>query len=171
MYWNLLNCCYCYSSQTCYLNFMQEFIVNEGGGEAPMEGSIPDMTSSTEWVIRFSLEYYQWNLINLFIDWRLDSNFCRHYVNLQNIYQAKAEADFMVIDQRARNILKKIGRDPNSISKTTTKSFCKNARKLKVCTELLYYYYYFVQSAGISSWYDMDFLIIKLPFSLIKKIL
>ncbi|XP_022986290.1 NEDD8-activating enzyme E1 regulatory subunit AXR1 [Cucurbita maxima] len=83
---------------------LKEFIANEGGGEAPMEGSIPDMTSSTE-----------------------------HYVNLQNIYQAKAEADFMLIEERARNILKKIGRDPNSISKTTIKGFCKNARKLKVC--------------------------------------
>lgn len=83
---------------------LKEFIKNEGGGEAPLEGSIPDMTSSTE-----------------------------HYVNLQNIYLAKAEADFLAIEQRVRNILKKIGRDPSSISKAKIKSFCKNARKLKVC--------------------------------------
>ncbi|GMN61737.1 hypothetical protein TIFTF001_030823 [Ficus carica] len=83
---------------------LKEFIKNEGGSEAPLEGSIPDMTSSTE-----------------------------HYVNLQNIYLAKAEADFLAIEQRVRNILKKIGRDPSSISKATIKSFCKNARKLKVC--------------------------------------
>ncbi|XP_021822830.1 NEDD8-activating enzyme E1 regulatory subunit AXR1-like [Prunus avium] len=83
---------------------LKEFIENEGGGEAPLEGSIPDMTSSTE-----------------------------HYVCLQKLYQAKAEADFLVIEQRVRTILKRIGRDPNSISKTTIKSFCKNARKLKVC--------------------------------------
>ncbi|XP_034701395.1 NEDD8-activating enzyme E1 regulatory subunit AXR1-like [Vitis riparia] len=83
---------------------LKEFIDNEGGGEAPLEGSIPDMTSSTE-----------------------------HYVNLQKIYQAKAEADFLVIEQRVRNILKKIGRDPDSISKANIKSFCKNARKLTVC--------------------------------------
>lgn len=83
---------------------LKEFIANEGGGEAPLEGSIPDMTSSTE-----------------------------HYVNLQKIYQAKAEADFLVIEQRVRNILKKIGRDPDSISKANIKSFSKNARKLKVC--------------------------------------
>uniref|UniRef100_A0A2N9I6X7 NEDD8-activating enzyme E1 regulatory subunit n=1 Tax=Fagus sylvatica TaxID=28930 RepID=A0A2N9I6X7_FAGSY len=50
---------------------LKEFIANEGGGEAPLEGSIPDMTSSTEL-----------------------------YINLQNIYQAKAEADFLVIEQR-----------------------------------------------------------------------
>ncbi|RVW97426.1 NEDD8-activating enzyme E1 regulatory subunit AXR1 [Vitis vinifera] len=83
---------------------LKEFIANEGGGEAPLEGSIPDMTSSTE-----------------------------HYVNLQKIYQAKAEADFLVIEQRVRNILKKIGRDPDSISKANIKSFSKNARKLTVC--------------------------------------
>ncbi|KAI3732498.1 hypothetical protein L1987_63703 [Smallanthus sonchifolius] len=83
---------------------LKEFIANEGGGEAPLEGSIPDMTSSTEL-----------------------------YINLQKHYQAKAETDFLVVEQRVRNILKKIGRDPYSISKTVIKSFCKNARKLTVC--------------------------------------
>ncbi|KAK6157303.1 hypothetical protein DH2020_011551 [Rehmannia glutinosa] len=83
---------------------LKEFIANEGGGEAPLEGAIPDMTSSTEL-----------------------------YVNLQKIYQAKAETDFLVMETYVRKILKKIGRDPTSISKTSIKSFCKNARKLKVC--------------------------------------
>ncbi|WCJ37568.1 NEDD8-activating enzyme E1 regulatory subunit AXR1 [Euphorbia peplus] len=83
---------------------LKEFIGNEGGGEVPLEGSIPDMTSSTEL-----------------------------YVNLQKIYLAKAEADCLVIEKRVRNILKKVGRDSDSISKSTLKSFCKNARKLKVC--------------------------------------
>nr|VDD59497.1 unnamed protein product [Brassica oleracea] len=54
---------------------LKEFVSNEGDGEAPLEGSIPDMTSSTE----------------------------------------------------------KSVRDLSSISKPTIKSFCKNARKLKVC--------------------------------------
>ncbi|NP_001288878.1 NEDD8-activating enzyme E1 regulatory subunit [Brassica rapa] len=83
---------------------LKEFVLNEGDGEAPLEGSIPDMTSSTE-----------------------------HYINLQKIYLAKAEADFLVMEERVKSILKKIGRDPSSISKPTIKSFCKNARKLKVC--------------------------------------
>ncbi|KAL8142144.1 hypothetical protein V2J09_015176 [Rumex salicifolius] len=83
---------------------LKEFLANEGAGEVPLEGSIPDMTSSTE-----------------------------HYVSLQKIYQAKAEADFLAMEQRTRNILKKIGRDPNSITKITIKSFCKNAKKLIVC--------------------------------------
>ncbi|XP_009774995.1 NEDD8-activating enzyme E1 regulatory subunit AXR1 isoform X2 [Nicotiana sylvestris] len=83
---------------------LKEFIANEGGGETPLEGSIPDMTSSTEL-----------------------------YINLQKTYQAKAEADFLVMEQKVRNLLKKIGRDPASISKANIKSFCKNARKLAVC--------------------------------------
>ncbi|KAI5565578.1 hypothetical protein BDE02_14G131500 [Populus trichocarpa] len=83
---------------------LKEFIANEGGEEAPLEGSIPDMTSSTEL-----------------------------YVNLQKIYQAKAEADFLAIQQRVKSILKRMGRDPDSISKEMIKSFCKNARKLKIC--------------------------------------
>uniref|UniRef100_A0A7C9F6E0 NEDD8-activating enzyme E1 regulatory subunit n=1 Tax=Opuntia streptacantha TaxID=393608 RepID=A0A7C9F6E0_OPUST len=83
---------------------LQEFITNEGAGEVPLEGSIPDMTSSTE-----------------------------HYVNLQKVYQAKAEADVSAMERRVHNILKKIGRDPSSISKSTVKTFCKNTRKLTVC--------------------------------------
>ncbi|CAN4096222.1 unnamed protein product [Withania somnifera] len=83
---------------------LKEFIASEGGGETPLEGSIPDMTSSTEL-----------------------------YVNLQKTYQAKAEADFLFMEQRVKNLLQKISRDPASISKANIKSFCKNARKLAVC--------------------------------------
>ncbi|KAL5723622.1 NEDD8-activating enzyme E1 regulatory subunit axr1 [Ranunculus cassubicifolius] len=83
---------------------LKEFIENEGGGEPPLEGSIPDMTSLTE-----------------------------YYVNLQKIYQAKAESDFHIIEDRVQKILKRIGRDTNSIPKLTVKSFCKNARKLTIC--------------------------------------
>ncbi|KAM3320815.1 NEDD8-activating enzyme E1 regulatory subunit AXR1 isoform X1 [Capsicum chacoense] len=83
---------------------LKEFIANEGGGETPLEGSIPDMTSSTEL-----------------------------YINLQKTYQAKAEADFRDMEERVKNLLKKISRDPASISKANIKSFCKNARKIAVC--------------------------------------
>ncbi|KAF8410726.1 hypothetical protein HHK36_003263 [Tetracentron sinense] len=69
----------------------REYIADDGDGEAPLEGSIPDVTSLTELT----------------------------YVNLQKIYQAKAEADFLVVEQWVRKILKRIGRDPDAISKTT----------------------------------------------------
>ncbi|XP_078433094.1 NEDD8-activating enzyme E1 regulatory subunit AXR1-like isoform X2 [Wolffia australiana] len=82
---------------------LKEFIENEGGGEPPLDGSIPDMTSLTE-----------------------------YYINLQRIYQAKAETDCLAVENRVRGILKRIGRDPDSISKADIKNFCKNARKLSV---------------------------------------
>lgn len=59
-------------------------------------------------------------------------------MNLQKIYQAKAEADCLAIEQRVRINLKKLGREPESISKATIKSFCRNARKLKVSMLKLY---------------------------------
>lgn len=108
----------------------QDFLVNEGSGEAPLEGSIPDMTSSTEWVLYLcSLFFIILPCFELHLMFHI---VYRHYVNLQKIYQAKAEADFRSVEQRVRNILKKLGRDTESISKSTIKSFCRNARKLKV---------------------------------------
>ncbi|KAL5217863.1 hypothetical protein ABZP36_018547 [Zizania latifolia] len=83
---------------------LKEFIANEGNGELPLEGTIPDMTSLTE-----------------------------YYVSLQKIYQAKAEFDCLAMEHHVKDILKRIGRDPDSISRTFIKAFCKNARKLRVC--------------------------------------
>ncbi|KAL5209815.1 hypothetical protein ABZP36_005438 [Zizania latifolia] len=83
---------------------LKEFIANEGNGELPLEGTIPDMTSLTE-----------------------------YYVSLQKIYQAKAESDCLAMEHRVKDILKRIGRDPDSISRSYIKAFCKNARKLRVC--------------------------------------
>ncbi|XP_072991394.1 NEDD8-activating enzyme E1 regulatory subunit AXR1-like [Typha latifolia] len=83
---------------------LKEFIENEGDGEPPLEGSIPDMTSLTE-----------------------------YYVSLQKIYQAKAESDCFAMERHVRNILKRIGREPDAISKAYIKTFCRNARKLTVC--------------------------------------
>ena len=51
---------------------------------------------------------------------------------MQKIYHTKAEDDCLSMEQRVKDILAKVGRDPSSISKQTIKSFCKNARKLKV---------------------------------------
>jgi len=83
---------------------LKEFVTNEGNGELPLEGTIPDMTSLTE-----------------------------YYVSLQKIYQAKAEADCRAMEHRIKDILKRIGRHPDTISRAYIKTFCKNARKLRVC--------------------------------------
>lgn len=42
---------------TDYTHHLQEFISNEGGGEPPLEGSMPDMISSTELVLLFFLSF------------------------------------------------------------------------------------------------------------------
>uniref|UniRef100_A0A0D9W0S4 NEDD8-activating enzyme E1 regulatory subunit n=1 Tax=Leersia perrieri TaxID=77586 RepID=A0A0D9W0S4_9ORYZ len=83
---------------------LKEFIANEVNGELPLEGTIPDMTSLTE-----------------------------YYVSLQKIYQAKAESDCLALEHHVKKILKRIDRDPDSISRAYIKAFCKNARKLRVC--------------------------------------
>nr|GFA38280.1 ADP,ATP carrier protein 1, mitochondrial-like [Tanacetum cinerariifolium] len=43
------------------------------------------------------------------------------YVNLQELYQAKAEVDFLEVEQCVIDILKKVGRDPYRISKSVKK--------------------------------------------------
>lgn len=45
-----------------FLIILQDFVTNEGGGEAPLEGSIPDMTSSTELVTK-PIHIFQNNFI------------------------------------------------------------------------------------------------------------
>jgi len=56
----------------------------------------------------------------------------RYYVSLQKIYQAKAEFDCLALEHHVKEILKRIGRDPDSISRAYIKTFCKNSRKLRV---------------------------------------
>eukprot|EP00250_Pteridium_aquilinum_P009703 c18873_g1_i2 orf=127-1713(+) len=82
---------------------LKEFIANEGEGDLPLDGSIPDMTSTTE-----------------------------YYVTLQKIYQEKAESHVSALDGRVKKLMKQIGRDPHSISKSTIKQFCKNSRNIQV---------------------------------------
>lgn len=129
------------SKKSFYFLALQDFIDREG--EAPLEGSIPDMTSSTELATYISSPATSCSFSPLFSNfwerkydfgeaWGLFNASCRLYVTLQKIYQAKAEADFFAIEQNVGDILKKIGRDPDSISKAVIKSFCKNARKLTV---------------------------------------
>lgn len=62
----------------------------------------------------------------------------RYYIKLQKVYQHRAEADVTAVEGHVVSILKQIGRDPFSISRTTIKQFCKNSRNLRVrCVWLL----------------------------------
>jgi len=82
---------------------LKQFIANEGQGELPLDGAIPDMHSFTD-----------------------------YYIRLQKVYQTQAEADVTAVEKHIHSILKQIGRDPLSISRATIKQFCKNARNLRV---------------------------------------
>ncbi|KAL3700349.1 hypothetical protein R1sor_018371 [Riccia sorocarpa] len=82
---------------------LKQFMENEGEGEPPLDGSLPDMHSFTD-----------------------------YYIRLQQVYQAKAEADASTVEERVRTLLEQIGSDPDRISRTSIKHFCKNARNLRV---------------------------------------
>jgi len=77
---------------------MKEFVANEGRGNLPVNGSIPDMTANT-----------------------------KSYVALQRIYRDKAAADVDAVYAHVQALLKSIGRDGNSIAKDYVALSCKNA--------------------------------------------
>ena len=82
---------------------LRNFIQNEGGGQPPLEGSLPDMHSTTQ-----------------------------HYLELQRVYRDKAEADIANVSGHLAAILKSVRRDPGSIPESEIKRFCKHARQLRV---------------------------------------
>ena len=75
----------------------------EGGGAMPLEGSLPDMTSTTE-----------------------------SYVALQKLYQAKASADADAVAAHVRAALRAAGRPESSISLADVRHFCKHAAHIRV---------------------------------------
>ncbi|KAL6045048.1 NEDD8-activating enzyme E1 regulatory subunit [Balamuthia mandrillaris] len=82
---------------------VREFVENEGKGLLPLQGSIPDLTADTN-----------------------------TYMHLQDIYQAKAEADIAVVTKHLQALLSNAGRDPSSIPTSYIRKFCKNALYLRV---------------------------------------
>lgn len=82
---------------------LKKFMANEGQGEPPLDGAIPDMHSFTD-----------------------------YYIKLQKIYQARAEADVTAVEGHVTRILKQIGRDSSPIPRSSIKLFCKNVRNLRV---------------------------------------
>ncbi|XP_037444147.1 NEDD8-activating enzyme E1 regulatory subunit AXL-like isoform X2 [Triticum dicoccoides] len=106
---------------------LKEFITNEGNGELPLEGTIPDMTSLTESVSCDTI------IPQVQVCWHDCFFYCMNFVKYLLSDQAKAESDCLAMEHRVKSILKRIGRDPESISRAYIKTFCKNTRKLKVC--------------------------------------
>lgn len=80
------------------------FINNEGDGQPPLEGSLPDMHATTQ-----------------------------RYLDLQHIYKEKAEADIAAVTQHVAVLFNEVaGKDGKSIAATEIKRFCRHARHLRV---------------------------------------
>ena len=75
----------------------------ESGGAMPLEGTIPDMTSTTEF-----------------------------YMALQRVYQDKAASDAEAVHRHVRAALRGAGRSEDGISAAEVKFFCKHASHLRV---------------------------------------
>ena len=83
---------------------LRRFVEKEGQGyQLPLEGSLPDMHSTTQ-----------------------------RYLELQNLYRRKSQHDASALERHAASILSSLGRDPNSIPSSEVRRFCRHARHLRV---------------------------------------
>ncbi|GMH45533.1 hypothetical protein BSKO_13490 [Bryopsis sp. KO-2023] len=82
---------------------LKEFVEGEGNGLLPLEGSVPDMVSTTDF-----------------------------YLEVQRVYRSRANYEASIVERNAKRILSSLSRDPNSISPDTIKTLCKNARNLRL---------------------------------------
>ena len=85
------------------LRAIREFTYNEGLGQLPLRGTIPDMVSDSE-----------------------------RFVSLQNVYRAKAQHDIEAVMTRVERLLLNINKPYDFINEQQVKLFCKNAYFLKV---------------------------------------
>jgi amyloid beta precursor protein binding protein 1 len=81
---------------------VDRFIVQDSEGAVPLEGTLPDMTSSTD-----------------------------AYVALQRLYTEKAESDAQAVHRHATNILHEAALDKSSVSFEQAKLFCKNCQHVQ----------------------------------------
>lgn len=82
---------------------LKDFIAKEGKGFLPLPGNIPDMTAETAL-----------------------------YINLQNIYRAKALQDADIIFRRVQELLEELNRSCDSITEKEVRLFCREAAYLSV---------------------------------------
>lgn len=82
---------------------LNEFITHEGKGLLPVRGSIPDMMSSSS-----------------------------YYIELQRIYQRKANEDIQIISEYVNQLLLSLGKSDQSIDEQDIKLFCRHAAFLRV---------------------------------------
>ncbi|KAM3876792.1 NEDD8-activating enzyme E1 regulatory subunit [Diretmus argenteus] len=85
------------------LRAVKEFIHNEGNGNLPVRGTIPDMIADS-----------------------------KRFISLQNVYRDKAMQDVAAVFKHVECLLQSIGKPPESISEKDIKLFCKNVSFLRV---------------------------------------
>ncbi|XP_052010067.1 NEDD8-activating enzyme E1 regulatory subunit isoform X2 [Xyrauchen texanus] len=82
---------------------VRDFVRNEGNGNLPVRGTIPDMIADSD-----------------------------KFISLQNIYREKAMTDAAKVSKHVESFLQSVGKPPESISEQEIKLFCKNAAFLRV---------------------------------------
>ena len=82
---------------------LSDFVHDQGNGQLPLRGSIPDMFSSSD-----------------------------KYIGLQRLYQSQAKMDADVVGSHVTKLLAQLGRPENSISKTDIQHFCHNSAFLRL---------------------------------------
>lgn len=82
---------------------LRKFVEEEGHGSLPLQGSIPDMTATTA-----------------------------AYLQLQTVYRERAEGDAAAVEAHLTRLLSSVDRPSPSISPAAVRTFCRNARNLRV---------------------------------------
>jgi NEDD8-activating enzyme E1 regulatory subunit len=82
---------------------VKDFVAEEGQGMLPLPGVIPDMTADTA-----------------------------SFINLQNVYRAKALDDMEIVYRRAQQLLHEIGKSSDVITEKDVKLFCREAANITV---------------------------------------
>ncbi|CDS08456.1 hypothetical protein LRAMOSA09818 [Lichtheimia ramosa] len=82
---------------------IKEFVANEGQGQLPLSGKLPDMKSDTP-----------------------------RYMALQNIYRQKALSDLDAVKSRVRNLLREIDMPEDTVPDKMIEDFCKNAAHIQL---------------------------------------
>ena len=105
---NILESSFCLSGSAETSKFwllvraLKEFVMNEGKGRLPLQGSIPDMTSNS-----------------------------KMYIDLCRVYQSKAEEDIEAVRSHLSQILASLGKPLNYISEDEIRIFCRSCEFLR----------------------------------------
>ncbi|XP_056134447.1 NEDD8-activating enzyme E1 regulatory subunit [Lampris incognitus] len=91
------------SSFWVMMRAVKEFVQNEGNGNLPVRGTIPDMIADSQ-----------------------------KFINLQNVYREKALQDASAVTKHVECLLQSVGKPPENIPEKDIKLFCKNAAFLRV---------------------------------------